>query len=104
MEIYNLVYFIGYLLQNPKLLLNDINGRWRVALMVTTLWFIQFARCQRIFNNNRIDPDSLINIIIKFVIDQHILTKWKYPSLLLHNNLVSINFWIDTGGSFVNGH
>lgn len=69
--------------------------------MVTTLWFIWFARCQNTFNHNVIPYASIINSIFKFVNDQRILTKWVSSSHPLNRELSTVDFLIRTDGSFI---
>lgn len=77
------------------------NSWWQVTIASTTLWFIWFARCHRIFQNTYFNLDILVKKILKFSHEQQVLTYWKELSFPTEPKDSSYRFTIMTEWSFV---
>lgn len=80
---------------------SNLPSWWCSAMVATTLWFLWFARCKRIFQNEPESPVSLFFKIIRFATDQKLLTKWDSPCDPKEITSGNAPYKIWTDGSFV---
>lgn len=79
--------------------LSKVDSWWLISLASSTLWFLWFARCKRIFMKEYISPVESFFKIIKFSSEQIHLTKWE-DSLFFKDRSSLTPFFKSTDGSF----